>query len=155
MNTKKTTLMLGLAIVCTALLGGWVVTRSHAAADATATKQAPDDELQRLLSTRFDCATKAFRFERAKLDNGKSSFEMVCQAAQRVLAAELELSTTAEQRVAALARHVALMRQFEQEAAKRVEVGVLPVGDDEAPRCWRLTAEVELLRAKRVSALAK
>ena len=155
MNTKMTTLMLGLTVVCTTLLGGWVVTRSHAAAEPTATRQAPDDELQRLLTARFDSATKALRVERAKLDNGKSNFEMVYQAAQRVLAAELDLNTTAAERLVALTTHVELMRQFEQEAARKVQVGVLPAGSDEAPRCWRLTAEVELLRAKRVSAGAK
>ncbi len=155
MNTKQTTLMLGLAIVCAILLGGWVVTRSHAAANTTAPMQAPDDELQRLLTARFDSATKALRVERAKLDSGKSTLEIFYQAAQRVLAAELDLSTTAEARVTALTKHLTLMRQLEQEAAKKIQVGVLPVGDDEAPRCWRLSAQVDLLRAERVAAPAK
>src|SRR5207244_5737314 len=35
MKTTKSTLAVGLAIVCLALLGGWVATRSHAAAAQT------------------------------------------------------------------------------------------------------------------------
>ena len=155
MKTTKTTLAFGLAIICAALLGGWVATRSLAAADATATRQAPDDELQRLLTARFDSAAKALRLERTKLDKGKSTFETVYQAAQRVLDAELALSTTADGRVTALTKHVELMRQFEQDAARRVEQGVLPVGDDETPRYWRLTAEVDLLRLKRATTTTK
>jgi hypothetical protein len=155
MKTKKTTLMFGMAIVYTTLLGGWVVTPSHAAADATAMRQAPDDELQRLLTARLDSATKALRIERDKLASGRTTFQVVCQAAQCLLAAQLDLSATAEERVAALTNQVALMRQLEQEAAKRLEAGILPVGDDEVVRYWRLTAEVELLRAKRVATSTK
>ena len=112
MKTTKTTLMFGLTSLCAALLAGWVATRSHAAADAIATRQVPDDELQRLLTARFDSATKALRSERAKLDRDKATFETVYQAAQRVLDAELALSATTDQRVTALTKHVALMRQF-------------------------------------------
>ncbi len=155
MHTQKTTLMVGLAIVGSTLLGGWVVTPTYPATGATAMRSAPDDELQRLLTARLDSATKALRFARAKLDLGQSSFETVYQAAQRVLTAELDLSATAEERVAVLTKHVALMRQFEQDAVTRIKVGVLPRGDDETARCCRLTAEVELLRAKRAATSAK
>ena len=73
-----------------------------------------------------------------ELASGRTTFQAVCQAAQCLLAAELDLSATAEERVAALTNHVALMRQFEQEAATRLEAGILPVGDDEVVRYWRL-----------------
>jgi hypothetical protein len=155
MKTTNTTLTFGLVIVCAALLGGWMVTRSDAASGTTGSTQAPDDELQRLLTARLDSATKALRVERAKLDNGKTTFETVYQAAQRMLDAELALSTTADQRVSAVTKHVALMRQFEQDAVKRIEYGALAPGEDETARCLRLTAEVELLRVKRAGATAK
>jgi hypothetical protein len=113
------------------------------------------EETQALLNARFDSATKALRAERIKLDNGKSTFEAVNQAAQRVRDAEVELSTTPDGQITALTKHVALMREFEQDAAKRIEAGALAVGDDETPRYWRLTAEVELLRAKRAAAATK
>jgi hypothetical protein len=154
MKTTRSTLTVGLAIICLALLGGWVATRSHAAADAT-TRQAPDDEMQALLNARFDSATKALRAERIKLDNGKSTFEAVYQAARRVRDAEVELSTTPDGQITALTKHVALMLQFERDAAKRIDTGALAPGDAEAPRYWRLNAEVELLRAKRAATATK
>jgi multidrug resistance efflux pump len=113
------------------------------------------DETQALLNARFESATKALRTERTKLDNGKSTFEAVYQAARRVRDAEVELSTTPDGQITALTKHVALMRQFEQDAAKRIEVGALAPGDAEALRYWRLTAEIELLRAKRAATATK
>jgi hypothetical protein len=154
MKTTSTKMLITLAIACTALLGGWIVTRSHAAADTAGTKQ-QDDELQLLLSARFESATKALRLERAKLDAGKSTTEALYQSAQRVLEAELALNPTTEGRVAALTKHVDVMRQFEEEALKRVERGILPMGEDETPRYWRLSAEIELLRLKRTAKAAK
>jgi hypothetical protein len=151
MKTTRTHLTLGLAIVSFALVG-WLVMRSYAAAQTQAGKPAADEELQQLLTERFESATKALQIERLKLDSGKSSHEMMYQAARRLLEAELELDATPAGRVAALNKHVTLMRQFEREAAKKVEIGVLPVGDAETPRYWRLTAEVELVRAKRAAA---
>ena len=151
MKTTRTHLTLGLAIVGFALIG-WLVTRSYAAAQAPPGNAAADEELKQLLSERFDSATKALQIERMKLDSGRSTHEMMYQAARRALEAELELKNTPAARVAALNRHVTLMRQFEREAAKKVEIGVLPVGDAESPRYWRLTAEVELVRAKRAAA---
>jgi beta-lactamase regulating signal transducer with metallopeptidase domain/multidrug resistance efflux pump len=113
------------------------------------------DETQALLNARFESATKALRTERTKLDNGKSTFEAVYQAARRVRDAEVELSATPDGQITALTKHVALMRQFEQDAAKRIEVGALAPGDAEALRYWRLTAEIELLRAKRAATATK
>jgi hypothetical protein len=68
---------------------------------------------------------------------------------------ENEKDTAADQRVNAFTKHVALMRQLEQETARRIEHGALSPGEDETPRYWRLTAEVELLRAKRADAVTK
>ena len=150
MKTTQARLTFGLAIICGALLCGWVITRALAA-DAPAAKQTSDEELQRLLTARLDSATKSLQSARVKLNKGAGTLEAVYQAAQRVLDAELELSTKADDRVTVLIKHVALMRDFEQDTAKKIERGMLAVGDDETPRCWRLTAEVELLRAKRAA----
>jgi hypothetical protein len=155
MKTTKSILTVGLAIIFLALLGGWVVTRGHAAADAVTSRQLPDDEMQQLLRSRFDSATKALRTERTKFEKGTTTLETVYHAARRMREAELELSTTTDGQIDALTKHVALMRQFEQDVSKRIERGQLAVGDDETPRCWRLSAEVELLRAKRAATTAK
>jgi len=152
MRTTKTKLVFGLVILCTALWGTWIVTRSQAAADTPATGPTPDNELQQLLSERRDIATKMLDAEQLKLQAGKSTLETVCQAARLVLDAELELSTTPDNRVAALTKYVALVRQLEQEGEQRVKVGAAGQLDVEALRYWRLTGEIELLRAKRASA---
>lgn len=114
-----------------------------------------EEQLQRVLTERHASAEKAFRLERIKLENGRSTLEMVCLAARRVRDAELDLKTRPEERVTVLSRHLATMRQLEQQARKRVETGTLAPGDEEVPRYWRLTAEAELLRAQREAGAAK
>lgn len=130
------------------------VTRSPTIADAPATpvtKQAENDELHQLLVARYICATNVLNDEQHRRDAGKATFEMVCQAARRARDAEVALAAQADDQIAAFAEHVALMRQLEQRATEGLHIGVTSAGEVEAVRYWRLTAEIELFRAKHAS----
>ena len=70
-------------------------------------------------------ALAALRVERDKLAAGKSTLFAVCGVAKQVRDAELRMSTTAPQRMAAHNRHVSVLKELKSETERRVETGVV------------------------------
>ena len=97
-------------------------------------------EVRSLLKARYDAAVSAYKTERYLKDSGLSTTEFTLR-----LAAE-----TPEQLIQARAKHLEITKQFELEAQQRLHISRLTPSSEEAlTRCWRLAAEIDLLRAKR------
>jgi hypothetical protein len=107
-----------------------------------------DPELRALLKARYDSAVKAYTMEESKLNEGKSMTEWVLRLADIVVAAEIDLAETPKDLIHALEVHLNAMKRFESQALRRMG-GLAPSNEENLTRCWRLTAELDLLRAKR------
>jgi hypothetical protein len=66
-----------------------------------------------------------------------------------VAEAETDLAETPEQVIKALETHLKITKEFELTAQERVNSGLRPFSEKSLIRCWRLAAELDLLRAKR------
>ena len=93
-------------------------------------------------------ALAALRAERDKLALGKSTLFNVCEVAKQFRDAELRMSTSAPQRIAAHTRHVALLKELKNETARRVETGVVAPLELKLVTQELQQAEAALLRAK-------
>ena len=107
-----------------------------------------DAAYQQLLRERHDSASQLFQGERRKFDDGKTTLEAILSAAARLRDARLHLAAQPETVIRA--EHLALMREMEQNERKRV--GFPNPDGIELARFWRLSAEVDLLRAQRAAA---
>ena len=110
-----------------------------------------DPALRSLLKARYDAALSAYNIEKSLLDVGNSTTDRTFQLADLVADAESDLAETPEQLIHALEKHLEVTKQFELEAQRAIMLGALPpTGQrDSLIQCWRLAAEVDLLRAKR------
>jgi len=113
-------------------------------ASAATTEPAGDVEQRRLLITFLETYQErldAFQAERLKFRAGKSTLYQVHSLARRVRDAELKMSKTPEQEIAALARYRTCARDFEEGAMSRI--------DRDALRLWRKEADFDLNPIKR------
>jgi hypothetical protein len=108
-----------------------------------------DVEIRRLLQERCVAAEQAFDAEKKKLDSGKSTTFQVIRLARALTDARLELTETGEQVIAALEEQLKRAKALEEQGEEKVRVGVLARLDELQSRAERLTAEIELLKAKR------
>jgi len=110
-----------------------------------------DPEIRSLLKARYEAAFYAYETERKRVAAGLSSREFTLQLADLVAHAEVELAETPEQVIQALEKHLEITKQFELEAQQTIRFGpaVTSYSYEDLTRCWRLAAEIKLLRAKR------
>jgi outer membrane protein TolC len=113
-----------------------------------AAKPASDQDLRDLLLARFDSATKVLKGAEERYAGGLRTIEDLLQDAQALRDAELEQSTTPEARLTAMTNHLTFLRRFEQDVNAGVNAGAKPTVDAAKARCWRLTAELDLLRLR-------
>ncbi len=109
------------------------------------------DKFRRLLEERRDAARIVLEARQAQVDAGRATEEVLLDAAQMVLAAELPLAEKAADRIALLRTYVGALKKGEEIARARHEVGRLPIIELLTVRAARLEAEINLLRAERAA----
>jgi hypothetical protein len=102
-----------------------------------------------MLKARYDAAVSAYKTERALNDAGRSTIEFTLRLADLVADAEKDLAETPGQLIQALEKHLAVTKQFELEAKQTLRLSATPSSEEALARCWRLAAEIDLLRARR------
>jgi hypothetical protein len=150
MTTMRTKIIAAM-MLCLMLAGGSMAIRSHAAAQSQSRKeqaQSADEELKGLLKARYDTAFKVLEAEKRRMETGKSPVQTVFDAGRCLLEAELELSATPKDRLAARQKHLDLTKALEDHVKVQFERGSLSGAELEWAQYWRLNAQVELLRAK-------
>jgi hypothetical protein len=120
---------------------------------STAVKRPAKSEWQKdagyreLLRARQNSASQLLQGERRKLDNGRTTLEAVLSAAARLRDARLDLA--AEPETVIREEHLALMREMEKQV--KSAMGFPRPDLEELARYWRLSAEVDLLRAQKAA----
>ncbi len=108
-----------------------------------------DPELKALLQERLKVAKSMLEVEQKKLETAHSSREEVFRQLSLVVKAQTALTTKAQDEVPLREQQLGLAREIEQEVRKKIEVGAAPPSDELQARFRRLTAECDLLKAKR------
>jgi len=109
-----------------------------------------DDELLKLSKERYNTALEVAKgyLYRAKVDPN-FTWNQIQDAAKKLLIAELELSEKPADQIAAYEKNLVLARESEEVAKQFLEGGQGTPLDVANARYYRLTAEIELLKAKR------
>ena len=102
------------------------------------------------LTESHEQALEALRAERRKLKEGRSTVFQVFGAITQLRDAELQMSSTTEQLIAALARYSALLRYLEEAESGKVTSGPI---DEFQLRKWREDADALLELEKHKAAL--
>jgi hypothetical protein len=120
-----------------------------------------DPEIRRLLRERLEAATNAntfanFTLNHTKIKTAEQRLRMnklyadtELLTARLIPDSELELAETPEQVIAAREKQVIARKALEAKQDWRINAGMLAPNEQQQDRYWRLTAELELLRAKR------
>jgi hypothetical protein len=123
--------------------------RAHSGPSFTWTHER-DSEVRALLQARYDATVKAYDTQLSNVQAGLSYIEFLLQLADQVTNAECELAQTPEQVILALEKRVEVAKRFETDHENRMRFGPLtPSRVKDLMESWRLSAELDLLRAKR------
>ncbi|MBY0512663.1 MAG: hypothetical protein K2P78_01980 [Gemmataceae bacterium] len=117
-------------------------------------KTKPVSDLDRLLAERVVAAFRVYQKRAAIAEAGSGKLEVIrdlLQAARRLFEAELAMTAVPKDRIAVLERAVTVEKEFERIIKARVDAGVLPDYELENARYDRLTAEIELEKAKKAA----
>jgi len=107
-----------------------------------------DSELQTKLKERHNAAAKLLGFRLEEYHRGMRDLNGVLEAARLAVDTKLDLAATPQERQRILEQTVEVAKSFEQVTERQVKMGVAPNSDLERARFARLSAEVELLKAK-------
>jgi hypothetical protein len=114
-----------------------------------------DDELRKLLKARYNEAVGEVNALYAMYLAGRSDMDLFADAGQRLVQAGLELYDNPSDKIALLTQYVELTKGLESLAQARHDAGQAIISDLHRARYQRLTAEIQLLRAKREANRAK
>jgi RNA polymerase sigma factor (sigma-70 family) len=106
------------------------------------------DRLKKLLKERADTALEEWDARNKEFLAGRATLDSVHGAARRLRDAQLELSETKEERLAALGKYLQLMKAVEEVQQARYDAGRIPIQDLKESKYYRLEAEILLERAK-------
>lgn len=137
-----------LALCCIVLWSAAGQRAPAIATSGTALEPGSRDELNQLLKTRYETASKLLQMEEQRLRQGVTTLGHVCDVARWVRDSAIELPGSTEERAAALTNYVTLTRRLEESLDRAAERGAAALVDREAARYLRLDAEVTLLRLK-------
>jgi hypothetical protein len=104
-------------------------------------------KIRKLQSERRDELRKAVRFRAFQVKAGEGTPQAVIMAAQALLEAELELASSAAERVTAHAVHLEVARYVEKITETFFKAGVVQRAENHLARAARLKAEVGWLKA--------
>jgi len=116
---------------------------------ATNTVAILDPELKRNLEERVQVARTLLAIEQKKLESGRSTPEEVSHSLSRVIEAQLALAGSPQEEITLREQQVAFAKQAEEQMKKKIEVGAASPMDALLAQYERLTAECDLLKAKR------
>ncbi len=116
-----------------------------------------DDELRKLLKERYNAALAELQGWVAEFHAGNHRMprDATTKAAQRVLEARLELSSTPEDRIRIRQELVWCAWMYERVIRYHHHAGRIGIAELEKARYLRLDAQIKLLRAKREAAAAR
>ena len=149
MNTPSLLAVVSLTTFCILCGCSKPENRNNTASSPTNGVSSLDPELKRLLEERVKVARSMLEAEQNKLQVGKSTSGEVFRLQSLVIEAQLALTRTPQVEIPLREQQVALATQMEQEVRKRMEVGAAAPSDELSVRYCRLTAECDLLKAKR------
>ena len=108
------------------------------------------DHLRKLLKERYNAALAAATVRFMEFLAGRSTLnEGLYRAARRLLDAEMDLSDKPADRIKVREKFLALAKDLEEIERGRHQAGRTSPAEYETARYFRLTAEVDLLKAKR------
>jgi len=113
---------------------------------ARAAEHVSPQELDQLLTLRYQTAKALLDMEEKRLHEGVTTIGRVCEVARWVRDSAVELPAAAQARMAALTNYVALTRRLEASVESATKHGAAPPADRESARYLRLDAEIMLLR---------
>jgi hypothetical protein len=119
-----------------------------AGSQAAAAELGDNEQVGALLRARYTAASRLLELEEQRLQQGVTTLGRVCEVARWGRDSVLELPVSAEERVAALTKFVALAQRLEESVDRAVERGAAAEVDRETARYLRLDAEIALLRVR-------
>jgi RNA polymerase sigma factor (sigma-70 family) len=125
---------------------------SSAAASLLAAAPVPaertPERVKELMKERREAASEEFRARKAEFENGRGTLDQLLESAERLLKAELEMSTTRGARVEARKAHLEHLKEFLRVITERFKAGHTGVADFARSRYAALEAEIDLEREK-------
>jgi ribosomal protein L20 len=109
-----------------------------------------DDELRKLLVARYNSAVKQLEGRYNDFLTGMGALDIVVSVARRVTDSDLELADNPANQIAIREKLVDFLKTVEKLEQARLETQEIGLIDLEFTRYWRLDAEIQLLKAKRM-----
>jgi hypothetical protein len=105
------------------------------------------DRIRKLQVERRDALKAEVEARQQEFDAGRGTLESLLKTSGFLLEAELDLATTAQQRIAAHAAHLKLAKEIEENTEARYNAGQVKVADLYQARAARMKAEIDWLKA--------
>jgi RNA polymerase sigma factor (sigma-70 family) len=104
-------------------------------------------KIRKLQIERRDALKDVVTARQNEYEAGRGTQDILLKSARLLLQAELDLATTAEQRLAAHAEYLKRIRQVEKYALELFDVGRIRTADKDMARATRMEAEIGWLKA--------
>jgi hypothetical protein len=105
------------------------------------------EKIKKLQKERRDLLKKALDLQMRRIEQGTGSLRSAVPTSKELLRAELEVATTAKERLAAHEAHLELMKRTEKAAVKAHDAGGLTTFELTLIQADRLEAEIGWLKA--------
>jgi outer membrane protein TolC len=137
--------MVAVAWIMTAAIA-WAAPRLEPGSGGKLDK-ATQEKIRLLQGQHRDTLKEEVRAREEEFDAGRGATEALLRASGQLLKAELELATTAKERITAHAEHLKLMRKIEKITRSRHDAGQIKTSDNLQARAARMAAEIAWLKA--------
>jgi hypothetical protein len=139
--------LLGLGMAMLLVMASVSAAPAPKADPVTKLDPATQAKIHKLQIERRDVLKKAVAAMQEEYRAGRGTLDLLVEGSKRLLHAELDLATTADQRIAAHANILKITRDMEQLARTRYEAGQLRTADLCEAQAARLEAEIGWLKA--------
>jgi hypothetical protein len=136
-----------LALALIVLVAGTPAAPAPKADNTVKLDPATQAKVRKLQMERRDVLKKALDARRDEYEAGRGTMEALLEGTRNLLHAELDLATTAQQKIAAHAAILKVMKEMEKLTTARYEAGRLKLADYCDMQAARMEAEIGWLKA--------
>ena len=104
-------------------------------------------KIRKLQLERRDALKEALQARHKEFEVGRGTLDALLKLSQQLLRAELDVATTAQQRLTAHEAHLTIMRKVDEATTNWYKAGRVSIADYKQAHAARLAAEIDWLKA--------